>query len=898
MTETLYLFDGHFHCFRSFYALPAMYTAAGAPTNVVFGIAKMINAIVRRGPSRLAFAFDTPGPTFRHEMYKEYKATRDAAPTDFKSQLPLVMELLEACQIPVIAIPGYEADDVIATLARQARAAGLAVHIDSKDKDLYQLIDDNTALFSISTGDLFTAAGLREKWGITPAQVRDFLRLTGDSSDNVPGIPGIGPKTATKLLAAYGSVEGILAHIADLTPGQQKALTENKENLEISDRLVRLVDTVPLPKGVEDLMYRPPDLTRLRDLYRRLEFGSLLRELDGPAPDGAPAAAPAGLPPTGDYQLVDTDDKFTAMMAALNAAAICGVDIETTGLDPHTGRILGLSCAVTPCAAWYIAFPGSGHATPLDSPRNMAALKAFLEDASRPKAGQNIKFDLKFMRQAGIRTAGYVFDTMLAAYLLNPGAAGRYNLGALAQKHLDIRMTELTEIAPCDIEGRLDVAATDLGKLTEYAGADADITLRLHGILAPLVEQAGLRKLLEEIEVPLAGILAEMERTGVSLDPAVLQGMSAGLEEELVLLAAQITELAGGEFNFNSPKQLGVILFEKLGLPHQRKTKTGYSTDESVLTALAPLHPLPAKVLDARGVTKLKNTYIDVLPGMVNPVTHRIHPEFNQVGTATGRLSSSNPNLQNIPVRSERSRRVRAAFIVSAPDRCLLTADYSQIELRMLAHQSGDANLTAAFREGLDIHRATAAKLHDRPLEAVTDIMRQEAKAVNFGIIYGQGPFGLAQATGMSRSAAEAFIERYFATFPGIKEFINRTIAAARVAGEVRTILNRRRAVPELLSANKNEQRAGERIAVNTVIQGSAADLIKKAMVDIDRAVARAGLDARCLIQIHDELVFELPAAELAAGEALVRTGMERAMDLAVPLKVNMGHGLTWMELY
>jgi len=895
MSKKCFIIDGHYHCFKSFFALPHMETKNGTPTNVVYGLAKVIENALKEEPDYLLFAFDSPGDTFRHEIYPEYKANREEAPEEFKVQIPLVFRLVEAYRIPLFAEQGYEADDIIATLTSRITELhpDVEVLIESRDKDLYQLLSPRVSLVDISAHTIFKEKDLEKKWGISPDQVRDFLSLTGDTSDNIPGIPGIGPKTASRLLREYRSVENLLASLDGLKGKIREKISANREKLDLAGKLVRLEKKVPVTFDLEKCRRREPDKEKLRDLYVSLEFKSLLKE------DDVPSSASSHASERTDYVLVTDGREFRDLMDRIEKAGMCVLDLETTGLDPHLHEITGIAFSLEEKTGYFVPFPTARYRdrSPLARGENMDRLRALIGNAAVRKIGQNIKYDVKFFIKNGFVPRGYAFDTMIAAYLLNPGEAGSYGLTRLAARLLDYRMIELEEISSRDAEGAMDLANIDLDSLSDYACEDVDITLRLYHRLEPEIRSQEFTRLLEEVEIPLSIILARMELNGVFIDTAILEDMSRRMQEEIDRLTGTIHELAGTEFNVHSPRQLAEVLFEKLRLPPQKKTKTGFSTDEEVLRLLANIHPLPAKVLEVRRLTKLKNTYIDVLPGMVHPATGRIHPQFNQVVTATGRLSSSHPNLQNIPVRSERGRNIRQAFRAQRDGDILLAADYSQIELRMLAHFSGDENLRASFAEGRDIHAVTAAVLNGVREEDVTPEMRYQAKAVNFGIIYGQGPYGLSRAVGISQKEARKFIEAYFEAFPRIKEFVDTTVARARETGEVRTILNRRRSIPELRSPNKNTQRAGERIAVNTVIQGSAADLIKKAMVDIQRAVDREGYTARFILQIHDELVFELPEEEMEGMTAIVKEAMEGAMALSVPLVVHIERGKTWKEM-
>lgn len=892
MSEICHIIDGHYHCFKSFFALPSMSNAEGKPTNVVFGIAKLVNSLLKEKPDYVVFTFDSPGKTFRHELFPEYKANREKAPSEFKVQIPVVFELLEAYNIPVISCNGFEADDIIATIVHRIKDMDITVYIESKDKDLYQLLDKTTSLYNISSKTAFTPEDLVEKWGISPDQVMDFLQLIGDSSDNIPGIPGIGPKTASKLLGEYGSLSNILENLNSIKGSKKKKIEDNLNNLEISAKLIPLKEDVPIDFDINKCRLQEPDDTKIYPLFTHLNFESML-------PESSSLTRTLSLENV-EYAFVDSSESFNTMMDDLETASLFAFDLETSGLSPFQDRILGMSFSPGQNKAYFIRFPYENtlSSIPLADDNNVSRLRKLLEDPRIKKIGQNIKYDSKFLIKNGFSVQGYVFDTMLASYLLHPERTAQHNLSRLAKRYLGYSMIELEDIAEKNDKGDLNFMGIDIGQLSDYACEDADITFQLYHILKKELNEEGLLALLETIEVPVARILALMELNGVYIEKNILEPMSGEIGKDIEKLTQDIYGLAGEEFNINSPKQLSVILFEKFKLPVRKKTKTGYSTNEKVLRSLSLLHPLPEKILEMRTLTKLKNTYIDALPKMVDRITGRVHPEFNQIVTATGRLSSSNPNLQNIPVRSERGKQIRRAFTVQHDSSILLTADYSQIELRILAHYSKDKHLVQCFKNGEDIHTITASLLNDIAPEDITEKMRTQAKAVNFGIIYGQGEYGLSQVTGMDIKTAKKFRDQYFETFPGIMKFRSDTIEKAKKEGEVRTILNRKREIPELKSPNRNEQKAGERIAVNTVIQGSAADLIKKAMVTIHTHLAENNLEAKCILQIHDELVFELPEHNLEKVKEIVTRDMKHAMELSVPLNVNVGYGKTWMEIH
>ena len=885
MAEKLYLVDGHAHLYRAFYGVRGLATQEGRPSNAVFGFTAMLRKLIRdHRPEFLAVAFDMPGPTFRHAMYEPYKATRETPPDEFRAQLPMTREVLEAMAIPVFTAAGYEADDVLGTLTRVGVEHGLDVVLVTGDKDASQLLGPHVEVLDTYKNDTLTAAGLKERDGLEPEQVVDAMALSGDTSDNVPGVPKVGPKTARKLIGEYGSLEGVLAHAAEIKAPKLRANLQRHADLaRLSRDLVTIDTNVPLEVDLEACRFRPPDASRLAPVFRKLNFHRFLEEFDLPATRDQVA-----------YHLVNTQARFKKFLAMLRQQPRFAMDLETTSPSPRAAKIVGLSFSWREREAWYVPVRGPVGARTLEAKAVLAALRPVLTDPAVGKIGQNIKYDMIVLRNDGIELAGVVFDTMIAAYILN-AERRHYSLGELAADMLHHRMTPISDLIG---KGRQQVTmdCVPLDDICAYACADADITRRLATRLEKELKEQGFWELYSTMELPLVSVLADMEHRGIGFDAGILEEMSDWLGGEIEKLVAAVHKEAGETFNVASPKQLSVILFEKMGLPVTRRTKTGPSTNSDVLDQLAVEHRLPRLVLEFRHLSKLKSTYVDALPRMVCAETGRIHTSFHQTGTATGRLSSSDPNLQNIPVRTEIGERIRRAFAPTDPDLVFLAADYSQIELRILAHLSADQALRRAFAQDEDIHRFVAAQIHGVPLDEVTPAMRRAAKTVNFGIIYGLTPFGLSRDMRVPVHEAAAFIEEYFERYPDVKRFIDATIAAAHDAGYVCTLCGRRRPLPGLADRNRAVRQFAERAAVNTVIQGTAADMIKLAMIRLHARLRRADTRARMILQIHDELLFELPADDTQAVRAMVTEEMTRALAMDVPVKVNLSIGRNWME--
>jgi DNA polymerase-1 len=903
--ESLFIVDGHALAYRAHFALirSPLVNSRGENTSAAFGFARMLLLLLKKySPRRLAVVFDSGEETDRHREFEDYKATRAEMPDDMASQLPWIFEIVRALGIAMIVKPGVEADDLIATLARRAAAEGHEAVIVTGDKDFLQLLSDRIKIIRPEKGTgLEEEVGpeyCRERWGIEPRQVVDLLALMGDASDNIPGIKGIGEKTAVKLLAEFGSLDAVLERIDEVNPESlREKIRAGRESALLSRDLVTLRDA-PADLSFDELAPGARDEERLTDLLLRLEFHQLLKELS--------LGATARKETAESYEAVG-EDGLDALARALSGARELVFDVETTSVDPMAAELVGISFCAEPGKAWYVPVAAGRPAAPaslLDAAEPAAglplarvreALGAVLADGRIAKIGHNVKYDLLVLERHGFTVRGVSFDTMIASYVLDPERRSHSldNLSLEFARHRKIAYNEL--FAP---KARVkDIRAVPLARLAEYSCEDADYTMRLRRIFGPSLGSLGFDGLFGEIEMPLCLVLARMEREGVAIDAAALGVLSERLAKDLDGLTARIYEAAGEEFNVNSSRQLQKILFEKLGLRTQRRTKTGFSTDEDVLAELVASHPIAGLVLEHRQLSKLKSTYIDALPRLVNPETGRIHTSFNQTVTATGRLSSSDPNLQNIPIRTELGRRIRAAF-VPRPGNLLVDADYSQIELRIMAHLSGDAGFVETFREGGDIHARTASRIHDVPESKVTPEMRARAKTINFGVIYGMGPRGLSKQLSIPMDEAKRFIDEYFEKYPGVKSYIERGIAEARKRRYAETLLGRRRLLPEIESEDASSRSFAERIAINTPIQGTAADMIKIAMIGIDADISSRSLGSRMILQVHDELVFDVVPGERAAVEEIVRSRMESAIALDVPVRVDTGAGANWLEAH
>ena len=884
--QRIYLIDGSSYIYRAYYAIRHLSNSKGMATNAIYGFTKMLMKVVRdEQPDHLAVIFDAKGPTFRTEIYPEYKANRAAMPEDLVPQIPVIKELVRAFNMPALEQPGYEADDIIATLAHRFAAKGMQVTVVTGDKDLMQVVSDQVRMLDTMKDKVFGPAEVAERF-CSPQQVVEIQALAGDSSDNVPGVPGIGEKTARQLIEQFGDIETLLASLDQLKGRRRENLETFADQARLSKQLVTLVKDLPLKIDYEDFALSEPDREALTTLFKECEFHALLQEFSSDQRTS-----------TEDYRCVLTKSDLDKLVDALRDAGRFAFDTETTSLNPHVADLVGLSFAVKPEEAWYLPIGHRYLGVPdqLSRKHVIAALRPLFEDPQLAKVGQNLKYDILVMARAGVEVAGDLSDTMLASYLANP-AARSHGMDSLAAELLGYRTISYSEVAG---SGRNQVGfeEVEIDKATTYAAEDADITLRLYEKLMPMVDETEQGPLLNDVEMPLLSVLVDMERTGVRIDADFLGSLSAEMAGKLASLETEIHEAAGGPFNVASPKQLGEVLFERLKLPKGKKTKTGWSTDVEVLTKLAEDHKVAAQVLEYRSLAKLKGTYTDALPKLIHPETGRIHTSFNQAVTATGRLSSSDPNLQNIPIRTEEGRRIREGFIPSEGN-LLLSADYSQVELRVLAHMADVAGLKESFLQGEDIHRRTASEVLGVFPDMVSDEQRRQAKAINFGVIYGISAFGLARQLSINRREAQEFIDRYFERYPAIRTFMDACIEEAREHQYVTTLLGRRCAIPEINSKNGAVRGYAERNAINYPVQGSAADIIKVAMVKIARRLPEEGLQAKMVLQVHDELVFDVPAGEVEALTTLVREEMMQAMPLDVPLVVDIGVGKNWREAH
>jgi DNA polymerase I len=913
----LTLIDGSSYLFRAFHALPPLSNAKGEPTGALFGVVNMLRSTLKAKPDYVAFVSDASGPTFRNVLYDKYKANRPPMPDELRAQIEPMLAIVSALGFPILRVSGVEADDVIGTLTVEAHQQGIDVLISTGDKDLAQLVRPGVTLVNTMTNTTMDTAGVVEKFGVKPEQIIDFLSLTGDTVDNVPGVTKCGPKTAAKWLAEYGSLDGVVAHADKIGGKIGEYLREALPSLPLSRQLVTIKTDVPLEQSVKQLVLHERDTTALRELFTRYEFKAALKELESAAAEVA-AAAPASAatpastlpsridtsaPPVdlggeGQYELVTTQGQFDAWMSRIHDAPLIAFDTETTSLDAMQADIVGLSLSIQPGHACYIplAHDYPGAPAQLSRDKVLAALKPILEDPKRPKVGQHAKYDMNILSHYGIAVQGLKHDTMLESYVWN-ATATRHDMDSLARKYLGYETVKYEEVAGKGAK-QISFSQVDLDTACRYAAEDADVTLRLHHALWPLLEgEPKLLKVYEDIEIPLVPVLAGMEQHGVLIDVNELRRQSQQLGKRMYELQQEAWRSAGREFNLDSPKQLQAILFDELGLPAKLKTPTGQpSTNEEALEAIADDHALPRLILDYRGLAKLRSTYTEKLAEIVNPRTGRVHTSYHQGAVATGRISSTDPNLQNIPVRTEEGRRIRQAFI--APDGWqVMAADYSQIELRIMAHLSGDEGLVRAFQEGGDIHRATAAEVFGLDPEQVTSNQRRAAKAINFGLMYGMSAFGLARQLGVDRGEASDYMARYFSRYPGVHAFMEATRERAHRDGYVETLFGRRLYLENLSARNQALRAGAERAAVNAPMQGTAADIIKRAMIAV-AAWLKDRDDAHMLMQVHDELVFEVRADAVDTVREAVRERMSGAAQLCVPLIVDVGVGKNWDEAH
>jgi len=907
---TLLLVDGSSYLYRAFHALPDLRTSAGEPTGAIRGVLSMLRVLEADYKADFrAVVFDAKGKTFRDDWYPQYKAHRPSMPEDLVAQIDPLHQCIRAAGWPLLMIDGVEADDVIGTLSTQAAAAGIDCVISTGDKDLAQLVNPYVTLINTMSNETLDAAGVKAKFGVPPERIVDYLALVGDTSDGVPGVAKVGPKTAVKWLDAYGSLDAIVAHANEIGGAVGENLRQHLDFLPLGVRLVTVVCDLPLPQAVTDLAPQAPDKDKLAELYARLEFKGWLRELSGekavpqarnqnavpPAP--TIEAAPGVEPDRSGYECILDATQIDAWLARLDTASLVSLDTETTGLDPMQARLVGMSFAIADNEVMHAAYLPLGHGyagAPAQLPlaETLAKLKPWLESERHAKLGQHLKYDRHIFANHGVQLRGIAEDTLLQSYVLESDKP--HDLGSLAARHCGLATISYDAVTGKGAN-RISFAQVELARAAEYAAEDADVTLRVHQALRPqLAAEPQLESLYRDLELPVAEVLFKIERNGVLIDAATLAQQSDELGRKIMVLEAEAQQLAGQPFNLNSPKQLAEILFNQQGLPVVKKTPSGGpSTDEEVLEKLAEDYPLPKKILEHRSFAKLKNTYTDKLPKMINPATGRVHTSFGQATAVTGRLASTDPNLQNIPIRTPEGRRIRSAFVAPANHR-IVSADYSQIELRIMAHLSDDPRLLEAFAQGEDVHRATAGEIFGlTPIEVSSD-QRRAAKVINFGLIYGMSAFGLAKQIGVDRSAAAAYMDRYFARYPGVARYMEETRALARDKGYVETVFGRRLWLPEIKSSNAGRRQGAERAAINAPMQGTAADLIKRAMLAVQDWLDAEKLQTLLVLQVHDELVLEVPDIELEAVRKELPKLMGGVAQLKVPLLVEVGVGANW----
>jgi len=897
--KLLLLVDGSSYLYRAFHALPDLRNAAGEPTGAIYGVLNMLRRLLSDYKADfLACVFDPRGKTFRDELYAEYKANRAAMPEELSAQVPPLFEAIKAMGWPLIVIEGVEADDVIGTLTKQAAERGIRSIVSTGDKDLAQLVNEHVTLVNTMSNETLDVAGVQAKFGVPPERIVDYLTLVGDAVDNIPGVDKCGPKTAAKWIAEYGSLDGVIANAANIKGVVGENLRRALDWLPRGRELVTVRCDVPLPFTLDDLVPRPRDNAALAELFRRFGFKSWLKEIEtgGNAAGAQPESAPRDIPR--NYELLLTEVDLAPWLERLDAAELVSIDTETTSLDPYTAELVGISFCIEPGHAAYLAidhrYPGAP--AQLGVARALELLRPWLENPDKKKVGQNLKYDQHVLANHGITLRGVVHDTLLEHYVLESHL--RHDLDSLAERYLGVPVLTYDEVTGKGAQ-RIGFEEVEVRRAADYSAEDADLALRVHRVMyAEIAADEKLHRVYRDIEIPVREVLFRMERNGVLVDAAQLEAQSRELGQQMLALEARAHREAGQPFNLNSPKQICDILFGTLKLPVLKKTPSGApSTDEEVLEKLALDYPLPKTLLEYRALAKLKSTYTDKLPRMINPRTGRVHTHYGQATAVTGRLASNDPNLQNIPVRTAEGRRIREAF-VAPPGHVIVSADYSQVELRIMAHYSGDEGLVRAFAEGRDIHRATAAEVFGRKLDEVTPEERRFAKVINFGLIYGMSAFGLAQNLGIERATAQSYIDSYFARYPGVARYMEQTRQTAREQGYVETVFGRRLWLPEIRSGNAARRAGAERAAINAPMQGTAADLIKLAMIRVQDWIDREGLGTRLIMQVHDELVLEVPEAEVERVRAELPPLMTGVAQLRVPLVVDIGVGPNWEQAH
>ncbi|MBN2158774.1 MAG: DNA polymerase I [Spirochaetes bacterium] len=909
MKKRLFIVDGHALCYRAYFAFirNPLINSEGQNTSAIFGFARMLlKLIADQKPDYLAVAFDPPQKSFRFALYPEYKANRQKMPDDLRSQIDEIKQMIEVLGITRIEEADFEADDVLGTVARKYGSDDLEVMLVTGDKDAYQLVNEHVKIYAnkkgISEYELYTEKEIEEMLGVRPEQVIDYMALTGDTSDNIPGVKGIGEKTAQKFIATYGSLDGLYEHIDDLTGKQKEMLIKGKEMAYLSRDLVTVKTDLPIKLDISRLRFEGIPAEKAAPYFLKLEMNSVIRDFFGAGVSGETSpvdgTTAVAAKPAKDYRIVRTEDDLSGMLRDIRKAGEVSLDTETTSISPVEAELVGMSFSIGEAQGWYIPLMSRGIFSEeyLDPSRSLELLRPLLVDPKVKKIGQNIKYDRIVLMNYGIELAGVAFDTMVASYLLSTNDR-RHNLDDLAERYLDYKTITFKELVGSG-KNAVAIEEVPMDKISEYAIEDADIALRLYHIFNEKLEkEKDLLRLFHDIEMPLVGVLADMERAGVKIDTGYFVKLEGENREMLKDVEGKIYDEAGQNFNINSTRELSGVLFDKLRLKPQRKTKTGLSTDIKVLESLQGSHPIIDHLILYRTLSKLKNTYIDTLPKLIIKKTGRIHTSYNQTVVATGRLSSSDPNLQNIPVRDDLGKSIRRGFV---PEKgCfLMSADYSQIELRVAAHLSGDENMIRAFKDGTDIHALTASSVFGVSIDQVTPDMRRQAKVINFATIYGVSPFGLSQQAEIGVKEAAEFIRIYFETYPGFKKYVDDTIEFARANGYVKTMLGRKREIPEIASSTSFRREGAERMAINTPIQGTSADMIKIAMINIHEEIRKSMYKARMIMQVHDELVFEVPEGEMNAVRSLVVDKMEHALDLSVPVRVDVGTGKNWEEAH